>query len=145
MRMFPSDDTQDYETVAPPPPINDSNHTEFVQGTFNPFENVMVSFCLALVMCRFLYELKDCANQCRAYVSYKCREKHRLLKMKVQSDNLDDLLLSDCSVCLEDFVIGDEIMILPCHHHFHTSCAQEWLKHNRTCPLCRTDIFEDDI
>jgi RING-like zinc finger len=28
----------------------------------------------------------------------------------------------ECVVCLEDFVEGDVIITLPCHHEFHQSC-----------------------
>ncbi|CAE8627058.1 unnamed protein product, partial [Polarella glacialis] len=49
-----------------------------------------------------------------------------------------------CPICLEDFADGDDTQILvktkPCQHYFHTSCIKDWLKVNRDCPLCRTDL-----
>ena len=46
-----------------------------------------------------------------------------------------------CPICLSEFEVGQEVILLPqCTHRFHHSCIIEWLKTNRTCPICRTDI-----
>ena len=120
------------------------NGTDYGYGYHSdPFSNVILSVVITLLLFRFLYELRQCVRQCCFYIHRKCYEKQRLLTMTVTDDDLDDLLLSDCSVCLEDFVVGDELMILPCHHNFHSTCAKEWLKSNHSCPLCRADIYED--
>ena len=120
------------------------NGTDYGYGFHSdPFSNTILSVAVTLLLFRFLYELRQCVRQCCFYIHRKCYEKQRLLTMTVTDDDLDDLLLSDCSVCLEDFVVGDELMILPCHHNFHSTCAKEWLKSNNSCPLCRADIYED--
>lgn len=41
-----------------------------------------------------------------------------------------------CSICLNWYEDGDELRILPCAHHFHLLCADEWFKITATCPLC---------
>ena len=33
-----------------------------------------------------------------------------------------------CSVCMEDFKLNEEVRKLPCDHHFHTDCIVPWLK-----------------
>ncbi|KND04365.1 uncharacterized protein SPPG_00094 [Spizellomyces punctatus DAOM BR117] len=46
-----------------------------------------------------------------------------------------------CAICMSDFEKGDEVMMIPaCAHPFHKSCGAQWLKVNRTCPICRKDI-----
>ncbi|WOL09714.1 NEP1-interacting protein 2-like [Canna indica] len=46
-----------------------------------------------------------------------------------------------CSVCLQDFQIGETVRRLPhCHHLFHLSCIDSWLVRHGSCPLCRRDI-----
>ncbi|CAO3567667.1 unnamed protein product [Mortierella alpina] len=48
-----------------------------------------------------------------------------------------------CSVCKEDYVVGDELRELPCEHFFHTQCVDFWIKNVKgTCPICRRDFSE---
>ncbi|EHA8590538.1 putative E3 ubiquitin-protein ligase RZF1-like [Cocos nucifera] len=42
-----------------------------------------------------------------------------------------------CSICLEIFEAGAELIGLPCSHEFHRSCATKWLERSHLCPLCR--------
>jgi len=45
-----------------------------------------------------------------------------------------------CAVCLCDYTEGSVLRRLPCGHHFHRCCADEWLRRNKQCPLCRCPI-----
>ena len=53
-----------------------------------------------------------------------------------------------CSICLEDFNLGDKCIKLPCKdhpHYFHNekeNCMgiKKWLKKTNTCPICRTEF-----
>ncbi|XP_051118021.1 RING-H2 finger protein ATL8-like [Andrographis paniculata] len=46
--------------------------------------------------------------------------------------------LSDCAICLGDFVAGEEIRVLPqCGHGFHVLCIDTWLGSHSSCPSCR--------
>ena len=41
-----------------------------------------------------------------------------------------------CSVCVDDFVKGQDIRVLPCKHKFHPECIDPWLLNvSGTCPL----------
>ncbi|KAK3002458.1 hypothetical protein RJ639_012328 [Escallonia herrerae] len=45
---------------------------------------------------------------------------------------------SDCAICLAEFVVGDEIRVLPqCGHGFHVGCIDTWLGSHSSCPSCR--------
>lgn len=47
----------------------------------------------------------------------------------------------ECSICLTEFIDQDKLTELPnCAHKFHTKCIREWLKENRICPYCRSDV-----
>ncbi|KAG9445508.1 hypothetical protein H6P81_011636 [Aristolochia fimbriata] len=53
---------------------------------------------------------------------------------KQRSD--DDSL---CSICLCEYREGEMLRMLPdCHHFFHLSCVDAWLRLNASCPVCRT-------
>lgn len=44
-----------------------------------------------------------------------------------------------CSICLEDFVVDDNIL-LSCKHQYHKSCIDSWLLKSDLCPLCRCSV-----
>lgn len=45
-----------------------------------------------------------------------------------------------CTVCQEDFKIGEKVKELPCEHYFHDDCISPWLQSQNTCPMCRATI-----
>lgn len=46
-----------------------------------------------------------------------------------------------CAICLEDLVIPSPNMCMTeCSHIFHLNCLIRSREHNKTCPLCRADI-----
>ena len=51
---------------------------------------------------------------------------------------------NSCSVCKEDFVIGNKMMDLPCKHYFHEECLMPWLNQHDSCPICRYELKTDD-
>lgn len=41
-----------------------------------------------------------------------------------------------CSICTEDFTVGEDVRVLPCHHQYHPACIDPWLVNvSGTCPL----------
>eukprot|EP00118_Oscarella_pearsei_P018469 m.189333 g.189333 ORF g.189333 m.189333 type:complete len:476 (+) comp39407_c0_seq8:256-1683(+) len=47
-----------------------------------------------------------------------------------------------CVVCLDEYVKGDVLRVLPCKHEFHKKCIDPWLLSKRTCPMCKLDIIK---
>ena len=50
-----------------------------------------------------------------------------------------------CSISMDEFKNGNFVTCLPCKHIFNPSGILEWLKNNDTCPLCRTEVTENDL
>ena len=48
-----------------------------------------------------------------------------------------------CSVCYEDFTLGETVLQLPCKYCFHSNCVITWIRSRRknTCPYCNSVIF----
>lgn len=51
-----------------------------------------------------------------------------------------------CSICLEEFAEGAQVMALPCLHQYHAGCVEPWLQQNgrgAACPICKTPVFHN--
>lgn len=61
-----------------------------------------------------------------------------------QQDDMIDLTIDNdtttCSICLDDYVPGDAMIVLACHHKYHVNCITSWLKRDSTCPLCKQRV-----
>ncbi|ESQ54042.1 hypothetical protein EUTSA_v10025002mg [Eutrema salsugineum] len=42
-----------------------------------------------------------------------------------------------CTICQEEYTVGDEIGRLHCEHTYHLKCVQEWLRMKSWCPICK--------
>ncbi|KAJ2376657.1 hypothetical protein H4S02_007865 [Coemansia sp. RSA 2611] len=48
-----------------------------------------------------------------------------------------------CIVCIDDFIVGSKMRILPCGHNYHIECIDPWLTTKSSlCPLCKYDTRE---
>lgn len=48
----------------------------------------------------------------------------------------------ECSICIDNFSEGQEVIKLPCNHIFHINCIKSHLmRYNNKCPLCRGNVI----
>lgn len=46
-----------------------------------------------------------------------------------------------CSVCMDDFKLEEQVKQVPCGHCYHKDCIVPWLELHNSCPICRK-IFD---
>ncbi|KAI5170733.1 hypothetical protein NEFER03_0192 [Nematocida sp. LUAm3] len=47
---------------------------------------------------------------------------------------------AQCTICLTSYQNKDKIRRLPCKHHFHMTCIDEWFGVDDVCPLCKRPV-----
>lgn len=67
----------------------------------------------------------------------------KLPKKKLDEEMLGPELRGECTICIDELTLGDEVLVLPCKHWFHEECVVLWLKEHNTCPICRAPIEGD--
>ena len=67
-----------------------------------------------------------------------------LRKKKVDNEMLGDDGQAECSICMDNVELGNDVAVLPCDHWFHGDCVTSWLKEHDTCPHCRKPISDAD-
>ncbi|CAH8328932.1 unnamed protein product [Eruca vesicaria subsp. sativa] len=45
-----------------------------------------------------------------------------------------------CVICRLDYENDDDLILLPCKHSYHSECINNWLKINKTCPVCSAEV-----
>ena len=59
---------------------------------------------------------------------------------KIDVEDLGTDGKAECSICMDNVEVGEEVTSLPCTHWFHKPCVTAWLKEHDTCPQCRAGI-----
>lgn len=50
-----------------------------------------------------------------------------------------------CVICLEEYVHGDKVRMLPCNHGFHVPCIDNWLSRKPFCPICKREVYSNGV
>ncbi|WOK95017.1 E3 ubiquitin-protein ligase [Canna indica] len=45
-----------------------------------------------------------------------------------------------CSICQEEYAVGDELGKLACEHYYHVTCIHQWLRLKNWCPICKASV-----
>jgi len=62
------------------------------------------------------------------------------MPIKTFYDGMIDAPEATCSICFGDYIPGEELRFLPCHHHFHAACVDTWFAGSKACPICKHPI-----
>ncbi|XWS74577.1 hypothetical protein CRYUN_Cryun01aG0010400 [Craigia yunnanensis] len=64
-------------------------------------------------------------------------DEDRLLPLKKRRRLEDVSSKKQCTICLDEFLDGEEVASMPCGHAYHDGCIVRWLETSHLCPLCR--------
>ncbi|KAL6970133.1 RING-type E3 ubiquitin transferase [Sarracenia purpurea var. burkii] len=45
-----------------------------------------------------------------------------------------------CVICRVDYEDGDTLTLLSCKHSYHSECINNWLRINKVCPVCSSEV-----
>ncbi|XP_053680036.1 E3 ubiquitin-protein ligase Iruka-like [Anopheles nili] len=72
-------------------------------------------------------------------------EKERIAEIPTVTINEEQVERKlQCSVCFEDFVVGESVRKLSCLHVYHDPCIIPWLELHGTCPICRKSLSPEE-
>ncbi|XP_035386160.1 E3 ubiquitin-protein ligase znrf3 isoform X1 [Electrophorus electricus] len=122
----------------------------FDMGIFLAFFIVVSLVCLILLIKIKLKQRRSQSSMNRMAIQALEKMETRKFKAKVKgqqescsvSDSLSSSSTSDCAICLEKYIDGEELRVIPCAHRFHKKCVDPWLVQHHTCPHCRHNIIE---
>ncbi|XP_017541319.2 E3 ubiquitin-protein ligase znrf3 [Pygocentrus nattereri] len=123
----------------------------FDMGIFLAFFVLVSLVCLVLLIKIKLKQRRSQSSMNRMAIQALEKMETRKFKAKVKgqresscgaSDSLSSSSTSDCAICLEKYMDGEELRVIPCAHRFHKKCVDPWLLQHHTCPHCRHNIIE---
>nr|XP_056715110.1 E3 ubiquitin-protein ligase ZNRF3 [Euleptes europaea] len=123
----------------------------FDMGIFLAFFVVVSLVCLVLLVKIKLKQRRSQSSMNRLAVQALEKMETRKFKSKLKGhseegcgalDTLSSSSTSDCAICLEKYIDGEELRVIPCAHRFHRKCVDPWLLQHHTCPHCRHNIIE---
>ena len=65
-------------------------------------------------------------------------------EIELTEDIIKKAELTECSICLGDFMVDELICFITCFHVFHSKCIKDWLKRSKLCPMCNTEVTFDE-
>ena len=93
------------------------------------FENILVIIILGIILFKFGNFIK---------------EKIKTYRKKIKSTNFEGVEGEMCTICLEEFIQQENVIILKCTHVFHEECINEWLEKKPSCPNCNQNVYNEN-
>ena len=121
--------------------IENMNHISSNQNNENnsqDSENVQMMFEIEFIM-----DPNGMGQEEESHPHFEnCQQINDLLGKPMYIKKDDELIDTDCNICMDNFVYRQYKRTLPkCNHTFHKKCIDSWLKKNSSCPICRQEYL----
>ncbi|KAL4430260.1 hypothetical protein ABPG74_014819 [Tetrahymena malaccensis] len=101
------------------------------------FRSVFNRFSEKKLICRFKYKLSNIF-----FRDINIQQAENSDKVHIKQLSMSQIVNQDCSICLDKLQTGQIVSIITeCQHYYHQECIDNWFQSNKTCPLCRNQIF----
>ncbi|XP_064418399.1 E3 ubiquitin-protein ligase RNF13 isoform X2 [Latimeria chalumnae] len=107
-----------------------------------PLEYYLIPFLIIVGICLLLIVI--------FMITKFVQDRHRAKRNRLRKDQLKKLVVHKfkkgdeydvCAICLDEYLEGDKLRILPCSHAYHCKCVDPWLtKTKKTCPICKQKV-----
>lgn len=126
------------------------NHLYFVlindDLPFNINTHLLLPFAIVVGLCfliMVIFMIVNCIKDRRR------QRRHRLPNSSLKKIPTHKYTKGDpyetCAICLDDYIEGEKLRVLPCAHAYHSKCIDPWLtKNRRVCPVCKRKVFAAD-
>lgn len=104
------------ETIEGPSPSVEDEVEELYMSNI-----AKISVFLTVSIYIYLIEKPDCA---------------KIVNWKDSELTVED----SCSICLNNYILGQDVYHTLCNHYFCVNCLKKWLECKSNCPICRKEI-----
>ena len=129
--------------------MNDTNTTNIINKNSDSnysliFTFIFVSPCIFYILCcvcyiclRFDIRIRINNNNMKILGKINIELLNKTTKL-FNITKLEELeIIKECTICIDDYKIGNIVRQLKCLHTFHQECIDKWLVNNNMCPNCR--------
>lgn len=110
-----------------------------------PLNAYLLPFAIVIVVCLFLmvsfliFQVIKCARDRRKIQRHRLTNKQ--LRQLLTTIYTKGSHYDTCAICLDEYVEGEKLRVLPCNHGYHLRCIDPWLtKSRRICPVCKGKV-----
>lgn len=110
-----------------------------------PLNAYLLPFAIVIIVCLFLmvsfliFQVIKCARDRRKIQRHRLTNKQ--LRQLLTTIYTKGSHYDTCAICLDEYVEGEKLRVLPCSHGYHIRCIDPWLtKSRRICPVCKGKV-----
>lgn len=110
-----------------------------------PLNAYLIPFAIVIIVCLFLmvsflvFQIIKCARDRRKIMRHRLT--NRQLKQLLTTIYTKGSQYDTCAICLDEYLEGEKLRVLPCGHGYHLRCIDPWLtKSRRICPVCKGKV-----